>query len=72
MTAEIEPFPHDQSHVIKSLMRTARRVKEDSPEQCIEILSKVIALMALEWKRSHYAAVATQSVLDSLEHSSDG
>ncbi len=56
MAADAEQFPLDESHLIKSLMKTARVVRDDSPEQCIEILSKVIALMALEWKRSYYAA----------------
>ena len=64
--ADVEEFPFDQSHVIKSLLRTARRVRHDSPEECIKILSKVIALMALEWKRSHYAAYALQAALDSI------
>ena len=48
LTAEIKNFPHDQSHV------SSRRVMTD-----IEILSKVIALMALEWKRSHYCLCLT-------------
>ena len=60
MTAEVLKFPHRRSHVIKSLLETATRLKDTSPETCIAIQGQVIAMMSEEVaqsSRTSYAAM---------------
>ena len=48
LTAEVLKFPHRRSHVIKSLLKTAKRLEDSSPETCIAIQGQVIEMMAEE------------------------
>ena len=64
MTAEVLKFPHRRSHVIKSLLETASRLEESSPETCIAIQGQVIAMMPEEVaqsRRTAYAALRAMS-----------
>ena len=65
MTSEVLKFPHRRSHVIKSLLKTAKRLKDTSPEGCIGLQTHALALMALELKKARYAAErALEEMLD--------
>tara|TARA_Y100000385_G_scaffold290379_1_gene363271 strand:- start:944 stop:1159 length:216 start_codon:yes stop_codon:yes gene_type:complete len=60
LTAEVLKFPHRRSDVIKSLLRTAKRLEDSSPETCIAIQGQVIAMMSEEvaqFRRTAYAAM---------------
>ena len=58
MTADVLKFPHRRSDVIKSLLKTAKRLKDTSPETCIAIQGQVIAMMSEEVVRSRRTACA--------------
>ena len=58
LTAEVLKFPHRRSHVIKSLLETAKRLEETSPETCIAIQGQVIAMMSEEVAQSRRTAYA--------------
>ena len=60
LTAEVLKFPHRRSDVIKSLLRTAKRLEDSSPETCIAIQGQVIAMMSEEvaqFRRTAYGAM---------------
>ena len=66
MTAEVLKFPHRRSHVIKSLLETAKRLENSSPETSIAIQGQVIAMMSGEVaqsRRTAYAAMRALSVM---------
>ena len=65
MTAEVLKFPHRRSHVIKSLLETAKRLEESSPETCIAIQGQVIAMMSevAQSRRPTYAAMKAISAM---------
>ena len=66
MTAEVLKFPHRRSHVIKSLLETAKRLEDSSPETCIAIQGQVIAMMSEEVaqsRRTAYAALRAMSAM---------
>ena len=66
LTAEVLKFPHRRSHVIKSLLETAKRLEERSPETCIAIQGQVIAMMSEEVaqsRRTAYAAIRALKVM---------
>ena len=68
MTAEVLKFPHRRSDVIKSLLETAKRLEETSPETCIAIQGQVIAMMSEEVaqsRRTAYAAMRAMSAMRS-------
>ena len=46
MTAEVFKFPHRRSHVIKSLLETAKCLEKTAPEDCIAIQGQVIAMLS--------------------------
>ena len=64
LTAEVLESPHRRSHVIKSLLETAKRLKDTSPETCIVIQEQVIAMLSVEVaqsRRTAYAAMRAMS-----------
>ena len=69
MTAEVLKFPHRRSHVIKSLLETARRFEDTSPETCIAIQGQVIAMMSEEVAQSRRTAYAAMRALQKLVES---
>ena len=66
MTAEVLKFPHRRSHVIKSLLKTAKRLEDSSPETCIAIQGQVIAMMSEEVAQSRRTAYAAMRALEAI------
>ena len=71
MTAEVLKFPHRRSHVIKSWLETAKRLKDSSPETCIAIQGQVIAMMSEEVAQSRRTAYAAMRALTALRETAD-
>ena len=67
MTAEVLKFPHRRSHVIKSLLETAKRLEESSPETCIAIQGQVIAMMSGEVAQARRTAYAAMRALRAMK-----
>ena len=66
MTAEVLKFPHRRSHVIKSLLETAKRLEKTASEDCITIQGQVIAMLSnkvAQPRRTAYAAMRALSVM---------
>tara|TARA_B100000963_G_C22379755_1_gene559595 strand:- start:216 stop:485 length:270 start_codon:yes stop_codon:yes gene_type:complete len=63
LTAEVLKFPHRRSHVIKSLLETAKSLEDSSPETCIAIQGQVIAMMSEEVAQSRRTAYAAMKAL---------
>ena len=72
MTAEVLKFPHRTSHVIKSLLETAKRVEESSPETCIAIQGQVIAMMSEEVAQSRRTAYAAMKAMSAMSEGDEG
>ena len=73
MTAEVLKFPHRRSHVIKSLLETAKRLEDSSPETCIAIQGQVIAMMSeqvAQSRRTAYAAMRALTAMREMAHDS--
>ena len=66
LTAEVLKFPHRRSHVIKSLLETAKRLEDTSPETCIAIQGQVIAMMSEEVAQSRRTANAAMRALTAM------
>ena len=66
MTAEVLKFPHRRSHVIKSLLETAKRLEDSSPETCIAIQGQVIAMMSEEVTQSRRTVYAAMRALQAI------
>ena len=66
MTAEVLKFPHRTSHVIKSLLETAKRLKGTSPETCITIQEQVIAMLSIEVAQSRRTAYAAMKAMSAM------
>ena len=66
MTAEVLKFPHRRSDVIKSLLETAKRLEDTSPETCIAIQGQVIAMMSAEVAQSRRTAYAAMRALTAI------
>ena len=66
MTAEVLKFPHRRSHVIKSLLETAKRLEESSPETCIAIQGQVIAMMSEEVAQSRRTAYGAMKAMSTV------
>ena len=66
MTAEVLKFPHRRSHVIKSLLETAKRLEDSSPETCIAIQGQVIATMSEEVAQSRRTAYAAMRAMSAM------
>ena len=71
MTAEVLKFPHRRSHVIKSLLETAKRLEDTSPETCIAIQGQVIAMMSEEVAQSRRTAYAAIRALTGMRETAD-
>ena len=56
MSAKILKFPFDQKHRIATMLKRARSIESDLPEECIRIQRRVIVMLALECKRAERAA----------------
>ena len=67
LTAEVLKFPHRRSDVIKSLLETAKRLEDSSPETCIAIQGQVIAMMSEEVAQSRRTAYAAMKALSAIE-----
>ena len=72
MTAEVLKFPHRTSHVIKSLLETAKRLEESSPETCIAIQGQVIAMMSEEVAQSRRTAYAAMKAMSAMSEGDEG
>ena len=68
MTAEVHKFPHDETHVIYSLIKTAKRLEETSAAQCVKVQKDIIKLLLLECRRS---SIRTRAVVRTLKTLSD-
>ena len=66
LTAEVLKFPHRRSHVIKSLLETAKRLEKTAPEDCIAIQGQVIAMLSVEVSQSRRTAYAAMKALERL------
>ncbi len=71
MTAEVLKFPHRRSHVIKSLLKTAKRLEDSSPETCIAIQGQVIAMLSVEVSQSRRTAYAAMRAMCAMSEESD-
>ena len=71
MTAEVLKFPHRRSHVIKSLLETAKRFEKTGPETCIAIQGQVIAMMSEEVAQSRRTAYAAIRALTAMRETAD-
>ena len=71
MTAEVLKFPHRRIHVIKSLLETAKRLEDSSPETCIAIQGQVIAMMSEEVAQSRRTAYAAMRALTAMRGTAD-
>jgi len=66
LTAEVLKFPHRRSHVIKSLLETAKRLEKTAPEDCIAIQGQVIAMMSEEVAQSRRTAYAAMRAMSAM------
>ena len=64
MTAKVFKFPHDETHVICSLIKTAKRLEETSADQCVKVQRDIINLLLLECRRSN---IRTRVVVRALK-----
>ena len=71
MTAEVLKFPHRRSYVIKSLLETAKRFEDSSPETCIAIQGQVIAMMSEEVAQSRRTAYAAMKALTAMKQTAN-
>ena len=72
MTAEVLKFPHRTSDVIKSLLETAKRLEDSSPETCIAIQGQVIAMMSEEVAQSRRTAYAAMRAISAMSEGDEG
>ena len=71
MIAEVLKFPHRRSHVIKSLLETAKRLENSSPETSIAIQGQVIAMMSGEVAQSRRTAYAAMRALRAMRETAN-
>jgi len=72
LTAEVLKFPHRRSHVIKSLLETAKRLEKTAPEDCIAIQGQVIAMLSVEVSQSRRTAYAAMRALRTMSEGDGG
>ena len=72
MTAEVLKFPHRRSHVIRSLLETAKRLEYSSPETSIAIQGQVIAMMSEEVAQSRRTAYAAMRAISAMSEGDEG
>ena len=63
MTAEVLKFPKEKHNVAFTLLKAATRLEKSSPEGCIALQRRAIALMALELKQARCPAYAAEKAL---------
>ena len=63
LTAEVLKFPKEKHNVAFTLLKAATRLEKSSPEGCIALQRRALALMALELKQARYAAYAAEKAL---------
>jgi hypothetical protein len=66
LTAEVLKFPKEKHNVAFTLLKAATRLERSSPEACIALQRRAIALMALELKQARYAAYAAEKTLEEV------
>jgi hypothetical protein len=66
LTAEVLKFPKEKHNVALTLLKAATRLEKSSPEGCIALQRRAIALMALELKQARYAAYAAEKALEEV------
>ncbi|MDA9219367.1 hypothetical protein N9O79_01460 [Luminiphilus sp.] len=66
MTAEVLKFPKGKCSVALALLKAATRLEKSSPEGCIALQRRAIALMTLELKQARYAAYAAEKALEEV------
>ncbi len=59
-------FPKEKHNVAMTLLKAATRLEKSSPEDCIALQRRAIALMALEVKQARYAAYAAEKALEEV------
>ena len=64
LTGEVLKFPKEKHNVAFTLLKAATRLEKSSPEGCIALQRRAIALMALELKQARYAAYAAERALE--------
>jgi len=72
LTAEVLKFPHRRSHVIKSLLETAKRLERTAPADCIAIQGRVIAMMSEEVAQSRRTAYAALRAMRAMSEGIEG
>ena len=72
MTAEVLKFPHRRSHVIKSLLETAKRFEKTAPETCLAIQWQVIAMMSEDVAQSRRTAYAAMKAMSAMSKGDEG
>ena len=68
MAAEVFKFPHDETHVIYSLIKTAKRLEETSVAQCVKVQKDIINLLLIECRRSNIRTRAVVRALKTLSN----
>ncbi len=66
MTAEVLKFPKEKHNVAMTLLKAATRLEKSSPEGCIAVQKRAIALMTLELKQARYAVYAAEKALEEI------
>ena len=66
LTAEVLKFPKEKHDVALTLLKAATRLEKSSPEGCIALQRRAIALMPLELKQARYAAYAAEKALEEV------
>ena len=66
LTAEVLKFPKEKHNVAFTLLKAATRLEKSSPEGCIALQRRALALMALELKQARYAAYAAEKALEEV------
>jgi len=72
LTAEVLKFPHRRSHVIQSLLETAKRLEKTAPEDCIAIQGQVIAMLSVEVSQSRRTAYAAMRAMSAMSKGDEG
>ena len=66
LTAEVLKFPKEKHNVAFTLLKTTTRLEESSPEDCIAIQRRAIALMRCKLKQARYPAYAAERALEEV------
>ena len=66
MTAKVSNFPKEKHNVACTLSNAATRLEKSSPEGCIALQRRALALMALRLKQARYAAYVAEGALEEV------